>query len=102
MKFQSQVPVRSLKKIFTSSERNTLQSRKFSKIFNKTTCSLCDALKAIFHYGRFRLRALGKLRLLLSNLFKRHGSPTQQYAGLQEGRVQRKITRNIKFTIKST
>ena len=61
MKFQNQVPVRSLKKIFTSSERNTLQSRKFSKIFNKTIFSLCDALKAIFHYGRFRLKALGKL-----------------------------------------
>ena len=37
------------------------------------------------------------LLLLLSNLFKRHASPTQQYAGLQEGRVQRKITRSIKL-----
>ena len=35
--------------------------------------------------------------LLLSNLFKRHASPTQQYAGLQEGHVQRKITRSIKL-----
>ena len=42
--------------------------------------------------------------ILLSNLFKRHSSPIQQYAGLQEGRVQRKITRNIKLqvTFKST
>ena len=31
------------------------------------------------------------LLLLLSNLFKRHASLTQQYPGLQEGRVQRKI-----------
>ena len=30
------------------------------------------------------------LLLLLSHLFKRHASLTQQYAGLQEGRVQRK------------
>ena len=37
------------------------------------------------------------LLLLLSNLFKRHASPTHQYAGLQEERVQRKITRNIKL-----
>ena len=33
----------------------------------------------------------------LSHLFKRHASLTQQYAGLQEGRVQRKITRSIKL-----
>ena len=37
--------------------------------------------------------------LLLSNLFKRHASPTQQYAGLQEGHVQRKITRSIKLWV---
>ena len=37
------------------------------------------------------------LLLLLSHLFKRHASLTQQYAGLQEGRVQRKITRSIKI-----
>ena len=44
------------------------------------------------------------LLLLLSHLFKRHASLTQQYAGLQEGRVQRKITRSIKLkvTFKST
>ena len=37
------------------------------------------------------------LLLLLSHLFKKHASLTQQYAGLQEGRVQRKIPRSIKL-----
>ena len=41
--------------------------------------------------------SLSLLLLLLSNLFKRHASPTQQFAGLQEGRVQRKIARSIKL-----
>ena len=40
---------------------------------------------------------LGIIIILLSHLFKRHASLTQQYAGLQEGRVQRKITRSIKI-----
>ena len=43
----------------------------------------------------YQLLLLLLLLLLISNLFKRHTSPTQQYAGLQEGCVQRKITRNI-------
>ena len=45
----------------------------------------------------WRAEYLLSLLLLLSNLFKRHASPTQQYAGLQKGRVQRKITRSIKL-----
>ena len=45
----------------------------------------------IQHYLILKIRYnLLLLLLLLSNLFKRYASLAQQYAGLQEGRVQRK------------